>query len=375
MNFDFGERESVLRSRLQELVDADAETKLHDLRSGDPLVCLNVFRDYLSRLSTTGYLALGLHDGKNSTILTSAQETLAALSPSLFLSVEAIRIFGRLTALFGTPDQKAEILGPLEQGRYIGSIALSEGGMSLGNEALETTATPLDGKVQINGSKDFVVNAPLVDRFAVIARSEGSITVAMVKPGTQGVTIGERLSTLGYEGTPMAPVTFDDVVVPREETLGPFESSDLLDTLHRWEDQALAAAGLGLMERSFRSALAHARKHREGEKPLIAYQEIGFKLAEMLTLHQTAQLLAYRSAWIDASGDSERDAMVHCAKVFCAESAEQVASQALQIFGGRGFVKGNQAEESYRHAKYLQIAGTSSEMSRMRIGDGLLERV
>lgn len=375
MNFDFGKEESALRSRLKELINGDEEKRLRDLKSEDPLVCLNVFQDYLSRLSGAGYLDLGLRDGKNSTALTSAQETLAGLSPSLFLSVETIRIFGRLVALFGTAQQKAEILDPLKQGRFIGSIALSEGGMNLGNQVLETTARAYDGKVQINGSKDYVVNAPLADRFAVIAQSDDNIIVALVDPAVEGIVIGERVSTLGYEGTPIAPVTFDHVAVPREACFDPFEPSDLLDLLHRWEDQALTAAGLGLMERSFRAALTHAKKHREGEKPLIASQEIGFKLAEMLTLQQTAQLLAYRSAWMDASGDSERDAMVHCAKVFCAESAEQVASQALQVLGGRGFVRGNQAEESYRHAKYLQIAGTSSEMSRMRIGDGLLERV
>jgi len=375
MNFDLDKEESALCSRLRELVDADAEARLRDLKSGDPLVCLNVFLDYLSRLSDTGYLGLGLRDGKNSTALTSAQETLAGISPSLFLSVENIRLFGRLTAAFGTAEHKAEILGPLEQGRFIGSIAMSEGSVSLGSDAVLTTATSLEGKVRINGFKDYVVNAPLADRFAVIARSEGSLTVALVEPAAKGITIGERLSTLGYEGTPLAPVTFDDVDVSRKETLGPFEPSHFMDTLHRWEDQALTAAGLGLMDRSFRAALAHARKPREGEKPLIAHQEIGFKLAEMLTLHQTAQLLAYRAAWMDASEDSEREGVIHCAKVFCAESAEQVASQALQVFGVSGFMKGNQAEESYRHAKYLGIAGTSSEMSRMRIGDGLLERV
>lgn len=375
MNFDFGEKESALRSRLEELIDSDAEARLCDLKSGDPLACLNLFRDYLSRLSTTGYLGLGLRDGKNSTILTSAQETVAGLSPSLFLSVENIRIFGRLTARFGTPDQKTEILDSLEQGRFIGSIALSERGTSLEDPPLETTAADDGEKVWLTGVKDLVINAPLADRIAVVARSEADIMVALVEPTAEGVIIGERVSTLGYEGTPIAKVTFDHVAVPRGACLHPSESSDLLSTLHRWEDQALTSASLGLMERSFRAALAHAKKHGEGEKPLIAYQEIGFKLAEMLTLHQTAQLLAYRSAWIDGSGGSDRDVMVHCAKVFCSESAEQVASQAIQILGGQGFMKGNRAEGGYRDAKYLQIAGTPSEWSRMKIGDRLLERV
>ncbi|MGD9077545.1 MAG: acyl-CoA dehydrogenase family protein, partial [Desulfobacteraceae bacterium] len=107
--------------------------------------------------------------------------------------------------------------------------------------------------------------------------------------------------------------------------------------------------------------------------PIIAYQEVAFRLAEMLTLLQTAQLLAYRAAWTDETGDREAQVLAHCAKVFCSESAEEVASSALQILGGKGYVQGNPAEEGYRNAKYLRIAGTSSEISRMKIADEVLK--
>jgi len=115
-----------------------------------------------------------------------------------------------------------------------------------------------------------------------------------------------------------------------------------------------------------------AKGHRSGNKPIIAYQEVGFKLAEMVTIFQTARLLAYRAAWMAEAGDREGAVLAHCAKVFCAESAEEVASHALQILGGQGYLSGNPAEEAYRDAKYLQIAGTSSEISRMKIADGVL---
>jgi alkylation response protein AidB-like acyl-CoA dehydrogenase len=126
------------------------------------------------------------------------------------------------------------------------------------------------------------------------------------------------------------------------------------------------------MQRSFDEAVNHAKSHLSGGKPIIAYQEVGFKLAEMLTLLQTARLLAYRAAWMTDAGDREAGVLAHCAKVFCAESAEEVASQALQILGGQGYISGNPAEGGYRDAKYLQIAGTSSEISRMKIADEVL---
>jgi alkylation response protein AidB-like acyl-CoA dehydrogenase len=180
------------------------------------------------------------------------------------------------------------------------------------------------------------------------------------------------LAFLGYNALAAAAITLKEVPLESTQIIGPFSDEAPLQELRAWEDQTLAAAGLGLMQRSFDAAREFAKNHQSGGKPIIAYQEIGFKLAEMLTLLQTSQLLAYRAAWMDAAGDPEARIVAHCAKVFCSESAEAVASHALEILGGRGFVRGNPAEESYRDAKYLQIAGTSTEISRMKIGDRLL---
>ena len=121
--------------------------------------------------------------------------------------------------------------------------------------------------------------------------------------------------------------------------------------------------------------LGRLHETMRGGKPIIAYQEVSFKLAEMLTLLQTSRLLAFRAAWMSDTSDREREILTRCAKVFCAESAEEVASKALQILGGQGYFKGNPAEEGYRDSKYLQIAGTSSEISRMKIADDLLHTV
>jgi alkylation response protein AidB-like acyl-CoA dehydrogenase len=376
MNFDFDEKESSLVTSLKETIDRDAEKKLKYLRSSDPLECLNLFMDYLTRLAEIGYLAIGVRDGKSSTALMAAQEELASLSPSLFLSIEySTRIFGSLIAAYGTSDQKEAILPLLEQGRHVGSIALTEGGMSVENEEFKTTAAVSGDGFLVSGSKDHVINGPMAERIAVIAQSGEKLMVVLVRTESEGVHLGERYTTIGYEGTPVAPLRLDEVVVPSEHAMGPFEPPDMLGNLRRWEDQVLISASLGLMKRSFESALVHAKKHIRGGKPVIAYQEVGFKLAEMLTIRQTAQLLAYRSAWMDETEDRERDVLVNCAKVFCTESAEQVASQALQILGGNGLIKGNPAEESYGSAKYLQVAGTSSEITRVKIGDRVLERV
>jgi len=146
----------------------------------------------------------------------------------------------------------------------------------------------------------------------------------------------------------------------------------VIEKLRQWENLVLIGASLGMMKSSFESAKTFANTHRTGGKPIIAYQEVAFKLAEMLTLYQTSQLLAFRAAWASNMSDRKGGSLTLCAKVFCTESAEKVASQALQVLSGTGYRKGNKAECAYRCAKYAQIAGTSTEIARVKLGDEAL---
>jgi alkylation response protein AidB-like acyl-CoA dehydrogenase len=373
MNFDFKDNEVALREKLRELFDSDSRAALGQIEGGDTHQIRDLVLQWLMKLGQAGYLALGLENGKSSMRILAAQEVLATISPSLFLSVEVTaRIFGRLVSSFGTPEQKNEILPAIKDGQLIAAVALSEGGMSIENAPLNTTGISMDGGFQVDGSKGHVVNAPIADWIAVAANWEENIIVFLIERDADGLFIGKRLSTLGYNGITISPMSLEKCVASSKYVIGPLKEGNLLKTLRMWEDQILTAGSLGLMQRSFDTARAYAKNHESGGKPIIAYQEVAFKLAEMLTLLQTAQLLAYRAAWTVEAGDREAGVLGHCAKVFCSESAEEVASSALQILGGKGYVQGNPAEEGYRNAKYLRIAGTSSEISRMKIADEVL---
>ena len=373
MNFDFKDKEIAIREKLGELFDPDSRATLERLEGEETRQIRDHILQWLMKLGQTGYLTLGLENGKDSVSLLAAQETLATISPSLFLSVEVTaRLFGRLLASFGSPEQRNKILPHIKEGHLIGAVALSETGMSIGNAPLNTTALSMDGGFRVHGAKGHVVNAPIADWIAVAGNWEEDIVLFLIKKDADGLSMGQRLSTLGYNGTTISPISLENCFVQSNAVIGPLKEENLPKTLRMWEDQILTAASLGLMHRSFDTARAYAKDHESGGKPIIAYQEVGFKLAEMLTLLHTAQLLAYRAAWMVETGHREAAVLVHCAKVFCSESAEEVASNALQILGGKGYVQGNPAEESYRNAKYLRIAGTSSEISRMKIGDEVL---
>lgn len=374
MNFDFKDKDIALREKLKELFDPDSRAALGQLETGDTHQIRDLLLQWLVKLGQTGYLALGLENGKSNMRILAAQETLATISPSLFLSVEVTaRIFGRLVASFGTTEQKNEILPTIKEGRHIAAVALSETGMSIENNPLNTTGISMDRGYQVDGAKGQVVNAPIADWIAVAGNRGDDIVLFLIQRGADGLSIGQRLSTLGYNGTSISPISLENCVVPSEYVIGPYKGLNLLETLRMWEDQILTTSSLGLMRRSFETARAHAKSHVSGGKRIIAYQEVAFNLAEMLTLLQTAQLLAYRAAWTVETGGRKAGVLVHCAKVFCSESAEEVASSALQILGTKGYVRGNPAEEGYRNAKYLRIAGTSSEISRMKIADEVLK--
>ena len=368
MNFDFPENQETFRSKLRDLLEAFEEAG--SARPNDPCG----LRAVLPHLGDAGYLSIGLEEGKNSPELLAAREALAGIRPSLFLAVEvSTRIFGRLLAFYGTPDHKTEILPALRDGRLIGAVGLTEEGMSLKGNPLETKATREGKGFRVSGTKGHVVNGPAADWIAVAGRLEKGIAFFLLSNPSEGLLCEERLPTLGYEDLAVSPLTLRNCFVPDRRVIGPFSDDEALTTVRTWEDEILTAASLGLMQNAFDAALHHAKTHRSGGKPVIAYQEVSFKLAEMLTLVQTSRLLAYRAAWMSETGNREAPVLAHCAKVFCTESAEKVASSALQILGSRGVVRGNPAEAGYRHAKYLQIAGTSTEISRVSIGDLLLE--
>jgi alkylation response protein AidB-like acyl-CoA dehydrogenase len=304
----------------------------------------------------------------------ATRESLAAVAPSLFLSAEvSIRLFGRLISVYGTPDQKASILPAIQEGRLIGAVGLSETGMNI-ESSLETLAVPAGPDFLVSGEKGHVVNAPIADWLAVAGKINDRLAFFLLRPEHEGLSMGRRLPTLGYDGVAVSSLSLQSCPVSSGSCLGPFEDDEPLRKVRSWEDEILTAAGLGLMRSALDSASQYAREHKSGGKPIIAYQEIGFKLAEMLTLLQTAQLLAYRAAWMAETGDRETEILGHCAKVFCAESAERITSASMQILGQQGYLRGNPAEEGFRNAKYLQIAGTSTEISRVKIGDSVLER-
>jgi alkylation response protein AidB-like acyl-CoA dehydrogenase len=314
----------------------------------------------------------GQDDG-DSLHLLAGQEILAVFSQSLYLTVEmSVRMFGSMVRLWGTPEQQAQLLPELQSGKILGAVALSEDALNVINDPLKTEGIRKDKIIRVSGKKSYVVNAPWADWIAVVGRMQDQTAIFLVDKHTNGLQIEVPLKPLGYEAAAIAGIQLDACDIPADRVILPPEDRSALASLRQWENFILMGAGLGMMQAAYTSAKEYANSHYTGGKPIIAYQEVAFKLAEMLTLYQTSQLLAYRAAWTMDKQPREKDGLMLCAKVLCAESAEKVASMALQVLSGQGYQHGNQAADAYACAKYTQIAGTSMEIARVFIGDEAL---
>jgi alkylation response protein AidB-like acyl-CoA dehydrogenase len=375
MNFDFSEEERKFQFELENtLAGFIAEENLGE---GDSGITGEIVEKCLHILAGNGYLNLGLEKSDialgDSLNLMACMEILAAASQTLYLAVEmSTRMFGRIIRMWGTREQKAHLLPLLKAGEILGAVALSEDAMNVHNDPLATEGIEKGDDIQVSGDKSFVVNGPVADWIAVVGRIHDQDAVFLVERGSQGLLVHEPLSTLGYENVAISGIRLDSCHVLPGQIILPPEEAQVIEKLRQWENQVLIGASLGMMKSAFESAKTFANTHRTGGKPIIAYQEVAFKLAEMLALYQTSQLLAFRAAWTSDMNDRKGGSLTLCAKVFCAESAEKVASQALQVLSGTGYRKGNKAECAYRCAKYAQIAGTSTEIARVKLGDEAL---
>lgn len=374
MNYDFSDKEFNLFVEIHTLLSE--LTKANSLETGDAHLSDQNIREALSLLAKTPYLRLGIEkieDYNGLLTLVAAMEAVAGLSPSLCLSIEtSARIFGRILSTWGTDEQNHQVLKPLLEGQIIGAVGLSEDAMNVENDPLMTTGLADGDHVKINGRKQYVINATNADWFAVAGILAGQNALFLIEKNTPGLTVGEKTAALGYQGLSVSNLILNNCMIPSHQVIRPKEPKEMLNTLRLWENQVLMGTSLGIMKTAFESAKNYAKTHKTGGKPIIAYQEVGFKLSEMLTLFQTAQLFAYKAAWAVENDPKSAESMTLCAKVFCTESAEQVAAKAMNILGGAGFFSQNPVEQAYRYAKYGLIAGTSTEISRVKIGDSAL---
>jgi len=374
MNFDWTDEQKEIQKAIGGLLGETAQADALMLETADGESAKNIMSTWLKELAELNYLAFaqGPVNAGQAMQLVAAQEALAPLSNSLFVAVEtSARLLGGLVAGFGADETREKILDPLNRGEMIGAVAVAEN-ESREAPGLQTIATSAGDGYVLNGRKNFVANGPIADVIAVYAKVGEQTAFFLVEAKADGVTLGKRIKTMGCRGLTVCALELNDVHVEGDAVIGLSDDEAPLHWLRMAESRVQTQASIGLMKRLLDATTTHAKSHRRNGRAIIKYQEVGFKLAEMLTLLQTAQWYGRRVAYLVEQGSAEASTVSHCAKVFTAETGESMASAAMQIFAGEGFVEGSVAERGYRDAKYAALTGLSCETARMQIADDVL---
>ena len=381
MNFDLDEGQNQIRKALRSLLAEEAE-ETGGFGSQDLVDFSKAYRDLLKRLAGIGYLEIGLTPDRTlfspyadlgTAVL--AGEALAEVFPDAYLGIEiSSRVVGGLIARYGSGDLKSRYLVPLRKGEALGTVALSESSRNFQASKITTQAVARGEDYLLNGTKKGVINGPLADIIIVPALLGEQTALFIVQSDQDGMLLSEPCSALGYKRIAFANLAFDNCRVPKEDLIGLFENQAILAELQVKLNLAIAVSSLGVMHRALFRAKEYGAAAEEGEKPPLAYQEIRYRLAEMFALYQTAQLLAYRAAWMLEQGMAEANTVVDSAKVFITEAAEEVARGSMQIAALDGYLGSNALEAGYRDARFGPVAGESSEVLRMRIADDCLRK-
>jgi len=265
---------------------------------------------------------------------------------------------------WGTEEQKKKYLSRLAKDA-IGAYALSEAASGSDAFALQTRAVRRGDEYVLNGRKLWITNAKEAGLFIVFATLDPTagykgITAFLVEKGAAGFTLGRKEDKLGIRASSTCELVFNDCAVPESQVLGePGKGYKIaIETLNEGRI-GIGAQMLGLAEGAWGHAARWAKERRQFGKALVEFQAMQFQLAEMATRIEAARLMVYNAARLkDARVEFLKEAAM--AKYFASHVAERVASLAVEVFGGSGFVKDYPVEKLYRDAKIGKIyEGTS----------------
>jgi hypothetical protein len=315
--------------------------------------------DYMSLVLTIEEIAAG--DGATSTIV-SVQNSLAC----------------GITEKYGSEAQKQEWLTRLASGQSLGCFCLTEPHVGSDASAIKTTATRDGDHWVINGVKQFITTGKYADVaivFAVTDKAAGKkgISCFLVPTATPGYIVARIEEKMGQKASDTAQILFENCRVPSSAMMGA-EGAGYKIALSNLEAGriGIAAQSVGMARSALEAAIRYAKERETFGKPIIEHQAVNFRLADMATQVDAARLLVWRAATLKDAG---RPCLVEAsmAKMFASEMAEKVASDAIQIHGGYGYVSDFPVERIYRDVRVCQIYEGANDIQRLVIGRSIAQ--
>ena len=332
----------------------------------------------IGKLFELGLMGIAIpeeHGGSGGTFFDSivAVEAISAVDPAVGVLVDVQNTLAAAALMrWATEEQKKRYLTRLAADT-VGAYALSEAGSGSDAFALQTRAERRGGGYVLNGRKLWITNGKEAGIFVVFATVDASagykgITAFVVEKDTAGFTVGRKEDKLGIRASSTCELIFDECAVDAGQVLGEAGQGYriAMETLNEGRI-GIGAQMLGLAEGAWGHAVKYAKQRRQFGKAIAEFQAMQFQLAEMATEIEAARLMVYNAARLkDAEMEFRKEAAM--CKYFASQAAERVASLAVEVFGGSGFVRDYPVEKLYRDAKIGKIYEGTSFMQLAKIG-------
>jgi len=307
-------------------------------------------------------------------------EELSRICAGLAVSY-AVNALGSLTLLeYSSEEQKQKYLPDIASGKKLTAFALTEESAGSDASAIKTTATRMDNGYIINGTKQFITNGGEADIYTIIAltdkeRGIRGASALLVEKDTPGFTFGRKEKKLGIRSSITRELIFEDCPVPLENIIGK-EGMGFPMAMRLFDRSrpGIGAQAVGLAQGALEAALVYAKQRNQFGQPIISFQAVSHMLANMATDVEAARALVYAAARTVDSGAKSFSTESAMAKVFASDVAMRVTIDAIQVFGGVGYMQDYPVEKMMRDAKITQIYEGTNQILRDVIASGLRKK-
>ncbi|HHX8565230.1 acyl-CoA dehydrogenase family protein [Vibrio sp. RM-44-3] len=339
-------------------------------------------KDVLREAGELGFLSLytpeaqgGLGLSRLDTSIIFEQLAMGCTSTTAFMTIH--NMVSWMIASFATDEAKTQFCPKLVTGEWLGSYCLTEPNAGSDAAALTTSATKKGDKYVLNGGKTFISGAGETDVLVVMARTGEAgakgVSAFVVPAQADGISYGRKEPKMGWNSQPTRAVTFENVVIPASHLLGE-EGQGFVFAMKGLDGGRIniATCSVGTAQQALEQATQYIQERKQFGKPLAQFQALQFKLADMATeLAAARQLVRYAASKLDRN---DPDATAYCAmaKRFATDVGFQVCDQALQLYGGYGYIKEYPMERHFRDVRVHQILEGTNEIMRLIIARRLL---
>ncbi len=380
MNFELTEEQEMTRKMVRDFAEKELKPGADERDDNEEFI-----REHFDKMGELGLAGIPWPEeygggGCDYISYVIAVEELSRVDASAGTTLSAhISLAGWPLYKYGSEEQKKKYLEPMALGEKLGAYGLTEATAGTDAASMRTTAVPDGDSYVLNGNKIFITNAGEAEIYIVFAvtdkeKKARGISAFIVEKDTPGFSFGKKERKMGLRSSPTLELIFDNCRVPKENLLGKEgEGFKIAMSTLDGGRNGIAAQAVGIAQGAMEEAAEYARSREQFGRPIADFQAISFMLADMGTKIEAARLLTYQAAYLENAGLPYGKASA-MAKLFASETAMEVTTNAVQIFGGYGYTRDYPVERFMRDAKITQIYEGTSEVQRLVISRHLLSK-